>query len=172
MKTANQATKTVVPVFFSCDNNYLPFLSVALRSMIDNLNPATVCRVYVLNDGLNREGVARLNAMQTENVTIEFVDVRPQIAPILEKLNLRDYYTPSIYYRLFIPTLFPQYSKALYLDADIAVTGDITKLYNTPNVWLPPFRTPSSKATKTSASMPRAGWASPTASISTRACWS
>ena len=132
MKTANQATKTVVPVFFSCDNNYLPFLSVALRSMIDNLNPATVCRVYVLNDGLNGEGVARLNAMQTENVTIEFVDVRPQIAPILEKLNLRDYYTPSIYYRLFIPTLFPQYSKALYLDADIAVTGDITKLYNTP----------------------------------------
>lgn len=132
MKTANQATKTVVPVFFSCDNNYLPFLSVALRSMIDNLNPATVCRVYVLNDGLNGEGVARLNAMQTENVTIEFVDVRPQIAPILEKLNLRDYYTPSIYYRLFIPTLFPQYSKALYLDADIAVTGDITKLYNIP----------------------------------------
>ena len=104
MKPAN---KTIVPVFFSCDNNYLPFLSVALRSMIDNLDPATVCRVYVLNDGLNEEGVARLNAMQTENVTLEFVDVRPQIAPILEKLNLRDYYTPSIYYRLFIPTLFP-----------------------------------------------------------------
>lgn len=31
---------TIVPVFFSCDDNYLPFLSVALRSMIDNLGTA------------------------------------------------------------------------------------------------------------------------------------
>lgn len=123
---------TTVPVFFSCDDNYLPFLSVALRSMIDNLSPATACRVHILNDGFCEEGQARLLAMQTERVSIEFVDVRPLIAPILEKLKLRDYYTPSIYYRLFIPTLFPQYSRALYLDADIAVTGDITRLYNVP----------------------------------------
>lgn len=123
---------TTVPVFFSCDDNYLPFLSVALRSMIDNLSPATACRVHILNDGLCEEGQARLLAMQTDRVSIEFVDVRPLIAPIMEKLKLRDYYTPSIYYRLFIPTLFPQYSRALYLDADIAVTGDITRLYNVP----------------------------------------
>lgn len=123
---------TIVPVFFSCDDNYLPFLSVALRSMIDNLGDGTVCRVHVLNDGLCEEGKARLLAMQTDRVTLEFVDVRPQIAPILDDLKLRDYYTPSIYYRLFIPTLFPQYRKAIYLDADIAVNGDITALYNTP----------------------------------------
>lgn len=123
---------TTVPVFFSCDDNYLPFLSVALRSMIDNLAPSTVCRVHILNDGLREDGKARLLAMQTDRVTLEFVDVRPLIAPILEKLRLRDYYTPSIYYRLFIPTLFPQYRKAIYLDADIAINGDITALYRVP----------------------------------------
>jgi len=83
---------TIVPVFFSCDDNYLPFLSVALRSMIDNLGDGTVCRVHVLNDGLCEEGKARLLAMQTDRVTLEFVDVRPQIAPILDDLKLRDYY--------------------------------------------------------------------------------
>lgn len=122
----------MIPVFFSCDDNYLPFLSVALRSMIDNLGEETVCRVHILNDGLCEDGKARLQAMQTDRVTLEFVDVRPLIEPILAKLNLRDYYTPSIYYRLFIPTLFPQYHKAIYLDADIAVNGDITKLYEQP----------------------------------------
>ncbi len=133
MRTKAEMNKNeVIPVFFSTDNNYLPFLSVALRSMIDNLNPETHCRVHILNDGLCEEGKVRLTAMQTEAVKIEFVDVRPLIEPLLEKLNLRDYYTPSIYYRLFIPTLFPQYSRAIYLDADIAVTGDITKLYNIP----------------------------------------
>lgn len=125
-------TTTTIPVFFSCDDNYLPFLSVALRSMIDNLAPDTVCRVHVLNDGLCEDGKARLSAMQTDRVTLEFVDVRPMIEPLLAKLKLRDYYTPSIYYRLFIPTLFPQYSRALYLDADIVVNGDITKLYRMP----------------------------------------
>lgn len=129
MMSTNSIT---IPVFFSCDNNYLPFLAVALRSMIDNLDPHTQCRVHVLNDGLNESGKKRLLDMQTKQVRIELVDVRPQIAPILEKLNLRDYYTPSIYYRLFIPTLFPQYHKAIYLDADIVVTGDITELYRTP----------------------------------------
>ena len=128
----NSVCSATVPVFFSCDDRYLPFLSVALRSLIDNLNPATHCRVHVLNDGLCEEGRSRLLAMQTDRVTVEFVDVRPLIAPILEKLNLRDYYTPSIYYRLFIPTLFPQYSRAIYLDADIVVNGDITELYRMP----------------------------------------
>lgn len=123
---------TIIPVFFSCDNNYLPFLSVALRSMTDNLGSESRVRVHVLNDGLSEEGRARLAAMQTDRVSIGFVDVRAEIAPILEKLNLRDYYTPSIYYRLFIPTLFPEYSKAIYLDADIVVNGDITALYNVP----------------------------------------
>ena len=62
---------TTVPVFFSCDDNYLPFLSVALRSMIDNLAPSTVCRVHILNDGLREDGKARLLAMQTDRVTLE-----------------------------------------------------------------------------------------------------
>lgn len=44
-------------------------------------------------------------------------------------LGLRDYYSNSIYYRIFIPSLFHDYDKALYLDADIVVIDDISKLY-------------------------------------------
>jgi lipopolysaccharide biosynthesis glycosyltransferase len=34
------------------------------------------------------------------------------------------------YYRLFIASLFPQYDKAIYLDCDLVVLGDISEMYH------------------------------------------
>ena len=52
------------------------------------------------------------------------------IEDVKDKLYTRDYYTKTTYFRLFIPNLYPQYDKAIYLDSDIVVLGDIAKLYN------------------------------------------
>lgn len=123
-------TKTI-PVFFSSDDNYLPFLAVSIRSLIDNLSPDVHCDIHILNNGLNPAKSQHLLRMATDSVRVHLVDVSREIAPLAEKLNLRDYYTASIYFRLFIPSLFPQYHKAIYLDADIAVNGDISRLYET-----------------------------------------
>ncbi len=122
----------VIPVFFSCDDGYLPFLAVSIRSLLLNADPKERYAIHILNSGLSPERVAPILAMAGDNVTITLADVSREIAPLARKLNLRDYYTLSIYYRLFIASLFPQYKKAVYLDADIAVNGDIAKLYRTP----------------------------------------
>ncbi len=124
-------TKKTIPIFFSSDDHYLPFLAVSIRSLIENASPDYIYRIHILNNGLTRERVEPILAMARENVEISPVDVTHVIAPIAERLNLRDYYTVSIYFRLFIASMFPQYHKAIYLDADIAVNGDISALYNT-----------------------------------------
>lgn len=126
------APSNTIPVFFSSDDNYLPFLAVSMRSLIDNLSPDAFCDIHILNNGLNPEKTQHLLNMSTDRVSVHLVDVSREIAPLAEKLNLRDYYTVSIYFRLFIPSLFPQYHKAIYLDADIAVNGDVASLYETP----------------------------------------
>ncbi len=123
---------SIIPIFFSSDDNYLPFLAVSVRSLIENASSDHHYCIHVLNNGLNQERFAHILAMQTENVSIKAVDVSEAIAPIIEKLNLRDYYTASIYFRLFIASMFPQYRKAIYLDADIVVNGDVSGLYNIP----------------------------------------
>ncbi len=123
--------KTPIPVFFSCDDNYLPFLAVAIRSLSENLSPDRTCDIHILNNGLDATRMRYILDMDCPNLTIRLVDVGNAIAPIAEKLNLRDYYTASIYYRLFIPSMFPQYHKVIYLDADITITGDISELYDT-----------------------------------------
>ena len=121
-----------MPIFFATDDNYVPYLVVSIRSLIDTASTKNLYQIYVLNTGLKEENQQILKSMETENVKINFVDVSEKIKDILNKLQaqLRDYYSPSIYYRLFIPSLFPQYKKALYLDCDITIVKDIAGLYN------------------------------------------
>ena len=52
------------------------------------------------------------------------------INKVKDKLYTRDYYSATTYFRLFIPDLYPQYDKVLYLDSDIVVLSDIADLYN------------------------------------------
>ena len=41
-------TRQPIPVFFSVDDNYIPFLAVAIRSLIDNLSEPNTCRIHIL----------------------------------------------------------------------------------------------------------------------------
>ena len=72
-----------------------------------------------------------MNKLADENFEIRFVDVTPYLKSISDKLPLRDYYSKTTYYRLFIAEMFPDYNKAIYIDSDTVVQGDISKLYFT-----------------------------------------
>lgn len=119
-----------VNVFFSCDDNYLPFCAVAINSLIKNAGRNNTYNIIILHDGIKEERMKHVTDMSRENVRIEFFNVSEKIKPYAEMLALRDYYTISIYYRIFIPTLFPKLKKAVYLDSDIVVLSDIAGLYS------------------------------------------
>ena len=123
--------KSVIPLFFAVDDNYVKFLSVTLESIFENCSKDYSYDVVVLNTGLKQESKNILNKYLSDDVNIEFFDVRYKLQKISQDLSIRDYYTKATYYRLFIADLFPQYDKALYLDCDIVVLGDVAKLYNT-----------------------------------------
>lgn len=124
--------KEIIPIFFSSDDNYIPFLSVAINSLISNASKEYNYEIIILNSGLSSENIQKISKYSKENVNIKFEDVRPKIKDIIKDLEfrLRDYYSISIFYRLFIPSLFKKYKKAIYLDADIVLVDDISKLYN------------------------------------------
>ncbi len=120
-----------IPIFFSTDDNYVPFLTVALHSIVENASKEYDYKIIILNSELEDESVKQILAFENENFKVEFADVNKKIKDVAKNmtLGLRDYYSNSIYYRIFIPSLFPDYDKALYLDADIVVIDDISKLY-------------------------------------------
>ena len=49
---------------------------------------------------------------------------------ILDKYLYPNYITSESFYRLFMPAIFSQYDKMLYLDSDTIVCKDLSQLYN------------------------------------------
>ena len=122
--------KREIPVFFAVDNSYCPFLAVALQSIIDNSSSANKYLIKVLNTDISVENKRKIVRYESDNVDIEFVDLNYYIQKVKDKLYTRDYYSKTTYFRLFLPNLYPQYDKVLYLDSDIVVLDDIAELYN------------------------------------------
>ena len=120
----------VIPIFFAVDDGYMPFLAVALESLIDNASRNYYYSIKILYTNINEDNKKKINKYQRDNVNIEFVDLNYYIEEVKDKLYTRDYYTKTTYFRLFIANLYPQYNKAIYLDSDIVVKGDISELYN------------------------------------------
>ncbi|MBR3673384.1 MAG: glycosyltransferase family 8 protein [Clostridia bacterium] len=120
----------VIPIFFAIDDGYMPFLAVALESLIDNASNNYYYSIKILYTNINEDNKRKINKYKRDNVNIEFVDLNYYIEKVKDKLYTRDYYTKTTYFRLFIANLYPQYNKAIYLDSDIVVLGDISELYN------------------------------------------
>lgn len=120
-----------VPVFFASDERYLPYLAVTLRSLADHATPGRDYIVTVLTGGISAERKRKLAAMELPGIRLSFCDPTQMLRHIRKKLKLRDYYSESIYYRLFIPTLFPMYRRAVYLDCDIVLCTDIARFFDT-----------------------------------------
>ncbi len=126
-----QGEKKIIPLVFATDDIYASLLGVALRSILDNATTGNFYKVYVLNTEISSENVDKLNEFNCDIMEIKFVDVAERMARISkDKIHLRDYYTKAIYYRIFIPDLFPQYDKILYLDCDVVLLEDVANLYN------------------------------------------
>ena len=121
-----------VQLFFSCDDNYVPFLAVTLESLRANCDQNRRYFLHILHTGLSAENIARLTeAFDCGIFTVEFHDITATVEAFSARLHTRDYYSRTTYYRLFIPDLFPMLDRALYLDSDLLVRGDIAQLYDT-----------------------------------------
>lgn len=129
-------TKEPVTIFFTVDNNYAPYVGVALTSLTENASPDRDYRIYVIHENISGENEARLMKFNRDNFRIICRPMRmPEISAGIDarKENLLrcDFFTMTIFVRLFLAEMFPEIDKAIYLDSDIIVPGDISRLYDT-----------------------------------------
>ena len=122
-----------IPIFFTIDDSYAPFLAVALNSAIKNANPDRNYRAIVLHQDLSETNIAKLQSLQADNFKIELTPMKANFDALDDRMSNRlrcDYFTLTIYFRLFIPAMFPQYDKGIYIDSDVVLTDDIAKLFD------------------------------------------
>ena len=121
----------IIPIFYACDDAFVKFTIVSMHSLIKNASKEYQYIIHILHTEISEQMKDTVLRLACENVEIRFIDVTEYLQSISDKLPLRDYYSKTTYYRLFIAEMFPQYAKALYLDSDTVIRGDVSRLYLT-----------------------------------------
>lgn len=125
--------KVTIPIFYAIDDSYSKFVAVSIKSLIMNANNNYNYDINVIYENLSEENAKKLKSLETDNVKIILTEMNQNLSMITDKLGnrLREYtFTLTIFFRLFIPVMFPKYDKCIYIDADTVIPGDISRLYN------------------------------------------
>lgn len=133
----NKYTK-VVPVFLTINNAYAPYAAATIHSLTKRVSPDRYYKVIILHDGINLVNRWRLRSLVTKNVALQFKKMTRSLylKAIITYCTRRqkgagDFFSSAVYYyRAFIPMLFPIYKKAIYIDSDVILRGDIGELFD------------------------------------------
>lgn len=110
-------------VVLAADDNYAKYAAVAIASMIENHKGGAAVQFYVLNRNITDEHQRMLASMSDMRHTVSCIDVRGQLDSRV--LYISGTITEETYYRVLIPTLFPEEDQALYVDCDVICNEDI-----------------------------------------------
>ncbi len=119
--------KTVIPIVFAVNDNYVPYLGVAVNSLIEHASKDYIYKIHVFYTELSVYNIKRIVDMSTSNVEICCVDVSKDIPEV--ELKNRNHVSKETLYRFMAPILLKQYEKILYLDSDIVILKDLAELY-------------------------------------------
>ena len=122
--------KNLIPIFYACDDAFVKYTVVSIKSLLENASADRQYKIYILNAGISDEMKEETYNLKTEYASIEFVCVKDQLNKLGKTLPLRDYYSKTTYYRMFIAEMFPEYDKAVYIDSDTVVVGDISEFFD------------------------------------------
>ncbi len=117
----------VIPIVFATNDNFTLFCYIAIDSLIRHTSESNRYEIYILETELSEENQRLLTGLGKENVSVSCVDISNLTGNVELKSSL--HLSQETYYRLFIPLIFPQYEKIMYLDADMCILEDVAKLY-------------------------------------------
>ena len=123
--------KPVIDIFYSFDDNFTKYVSVSLYSLIENASKNYDYHIHLLHQSLTDKSKELIMSLEKPGFSFEFEDVTDYLSTLSRDLPLRDYYSKTTYYRLFIADMHPELNKSLYIDSDTVIQGDISELYNT-----------------------------------------
>ena len=120
--------ESVVPVVLACNENYAPYASVTIRSVLENAGPGRFYRVYILHAGLTDDTIRLLESVKAPQLTVRCLNVEPLVESKGAELHICAHFSKEAYFRLLIPEVLSVYSQVIYLDCDLVVNRDIADI--------------------------------------------
>ncbi len=116
---------------FSTDNNYAPYLGIALFSLRENACADEAYDICILHTDLSLENQTKLQSLAHNNFSIRFVDISNFLTEInTDIFATHAHFSKEAYYRFFIPQIFLHYDKVIYFDCDMIFLENMNELLN------------------------------------------
>ena len=118
-------------ISFTVNEAYVKYLTVAMRSILDNAEDGEEFRFYVINSGIGEDSKRKLESLKSiRDFYIEYIALSAgDIPPIPENSNA--HVSQETNFRLRISSLKPELDKILCLDCDLVAVSSLWNLYNT-----------------------------------------
>lgn len=118
-----------VPIAFASDNNGAVLLGVAVYSLLASRNTDTLYIIYILSNDIQKENIDKLRAIiKAHDCELRVLEINKLIQSLdCSCEHLR--WPPSMYARMYLPSLLREESKVLYLDIDVLVLQDLAQMY-------------------------------------------
>ncbi|MEI6847082.1 MAG: DUF4422 domain-containing protein [Chlorobiaceae bacterium] len=119
-----------IPIIFTCDNFYAPYLDVAIRSIELNASVEYNYEIYVCHTEISKRNQDLIYSRHKHNILIKFIDISGYLNDVKQDIfYLNGHFSLAVYFRFFIPEIFKKFKKIIYLDCDIVVNDDLSKLF-------------------------------------------
>jgi lipopolysaccharide biosynthesis glycosyltransferase len=123
------ALKQPLVLVCAADDNYAMPLAVTARSAIANLQSDRPVALFILDGGISKTNKRKITrSLDSKQVEISWLTLDNALfANLTEDRHL----TITAYYRLLLPQILPpEFKKAIYLDTDMVVTGNLEEIWN------------------------------------------
>ena len=119
-----------IPIVLAANNFYVPYLSVCLQSIYNNISEKNNYDIVVFHTDITEENKNNLKSMASiyKNIRLSFINVNRRVYNY--RLQAKEHITTETFYRFLILDIMKSYSKVVYIDCDIIVKADIAELYN------------------------------------------
>lgn len=117
-----------VPIVLSFNDNYAPYAGVLIKSIINNSEKNKNYDIFIYDGGISSLNKNYINSISSgiDNLQITYLNVEP----IFSKYDLysHSHFSIEMYYRLYIPDIFRNFDRVIYIDSDTLVRKDISSL--------------------------------------------
>ena len=118
-----------VHIAAAINKKYLPYFSVMVSSVFRHRNPNRNYIVHVLSANVTLDDLKSAVPYADEQFAIELIDVS-DVKERFKTFDFGPFFGPECVYRLSLGALLPDVEKIVYLDADLVVLDDISKLFD------------------------------------------
>lgn len=119
-------------IFFCVNNAYAEQLLVTIISILENNNMERNIVFHVLSSDFSDKNktIFKDTLKKYQNFKIKYINIDIKHFDNFDLKNNIKYISVETYYRYIIADIAPNLNKALYLDADLVVNGNLNELYD------------------------------------------